>query len=80
MNPWDHHRHRRQVSAYLDGELDAATAAAVGHHLRRCWGCNSTLEDLRLIKVSLSHLAGRRPEALGAVRLRRWAMHLPCDR
>jgi anti-sigma factor RsiW len=80
MDLWAHHRNRRLVSAYLDGELDAPTAAVVGRHVARCWACNSALEELRLIKASLRQLAGRRPEALGAVRLRRWAVTLSSRR
>lgn len=68
--PWTHHRLRRQVSAYVDGELELPASAVVERHIAQCWGCSSTVEQFGLIKVSLLHLSRDRPEAVGAAHLR----------
>ena len=68
------HRHMQQaVTALVDGELDAATEAAVEAHLRDCWGCSGDAELARMVKASLHHLADRNRDALTAMRLRRFA-------
>ena len=36
MNQATHPIEREEVMAYLDGELDAAKAAAVGAHIEQC--------------------------------------------
>jgi anti-sigma factor RsiW len=56
MNWLAHRRMRRTVSAYLDGEVDAATAAEVADHLRHCQDCSGDAELIGLIKTSLSNL------------------------
>jgi anti-sigma factor RsiW len=72
MMSWPTHRRmRRAVSAYLDSEVDPATAAAVAAHLRRCWACSGDAELIRMIKQSLGNLAGRHDDTLAAMRLRR---------
>ncbi len=38
---------KRRLSAYLDGELDAATAEMVTDHLRRCTNCSAEAERLQ---------------------------------
>jgi hypothetical protein len=38
-----------RLSAYLDGELDAAARAAVDAHLRDCAACRQELEDLAMV-------------------------------
>ncbi len=76
MNPLSHRRLRRAVSAFVDGELDGKTAAAVAAHLRLCWGCSGDTELARMMKCSLRRCADREPELLAAVRLRRFAASL----
>ncbi|HYZ99277.1 MAG TPA: zf-HC2 domain-containing protein [Acidimicrobiales bacterium] len=68
-----HRRMRRDVDAYLDGELRPARVAAVEAHLDECWGCNGYADTVRLMKRSLRRLAERRPTDLTVARLRRWA-------
>jgi hypothetical protein len=68
-----HRRKRRQVEAYVDGELHSArTIARVEQHLHVCWGCSGDADALRLIKSSFRSLADRRPTDLGLVRLQGW--------
>jgi anti-sigma factor (TIGR02949 family) len=43
------------LQAYLDGEVDEATAREVAHHLDRCPPCYRESMVFRRIKVSLSH-------------------------
>jgi anti-sigma factor RsiW len=66
-------RMRRDIDAYLDGELPPARAALVEVHLDECWGCSGYAETLRLMKRSLRRLRDRRPTPLTVARLRRWA-------
>lgn len=69
-----HRRMRRNIVAYVDGELsDEALVTRVEQHLRECWMCSCDAETWRLLRCSLRRLAQRRPVDLGAVRLRRWA-------
>ena len=42
-----------QVSAYADGELNAADAAAVETHLNGCAACRARLDDIRAMKAAL---------------------------
>lgn len=67
------------MSAFVDGELDGATARAVERHVGGCWACSMAVEQLRLIKASLRRLGRGRPDALGVARLRRWATTLPAS-
>ena len=76
MNWLAHRRMQRAVTASVDGELDAATAAAVEAHLRDCWDCSGDAELARMVKASLHNLADRERDALTAVRLRRFATGL----
>jgi hypothetical protein len=71
-----HPRLRRAVSAYADGELDAATAQALAAHLLECHGCSHDLAVVLAIKGSLQRLANAEPSPLAAKRLRRWAANL----
>jgi anti-sigma factor RsiW len=38
---------RRRLSAYLDGELDAASAKSVAGHLHQCVACRQMVADFR---------------------------------
>lgn len=49
-------RARRHVSAYLDGELDAATRGAVEAHLHDCPTCPPLYASLVGVKTSLGGL------------------------
>lgn len=40
-----------QLSAYLDGELDSVSTAAVERHLAQCQACAGTLDQLRAVKT-----------------------------
>jgi anti-sigma factor RsiW len=62
---------RRDLDAYVDGELSRLRVAAVEAHLEDCWGCSGEADTLRLIKRSLRTLAARRPSDLALARLRR---------
>jgi anti-sigma factor RsiW len=37
----------QDISAYLDGDLDAVACGAIERHARGCPGCAATLEGLR---------------------------------
>jgi anti-sigma factor RsiW len=50
-----------QLSPYLDGELDAAAAAALEAHLATCAACRTTLDGLRDIVTAAPHYPGRAP-------------------
>lgn len=72
-----HHRWmRRQVAAWVDGELAGRAAAEVRRHLDVCWGCSGDAELLRLLKGALGALGEREPAGLAAMRLRRWGSQL----
>lgn len=49
-----------RLSEYLDGELGAADAAALGTHLASCGSCRATLEELRRV-VERAHALDNRP-------------------
>jgi anti-sigma factor RsiW len=42
-----------RISAWLDGELDAAAAASFAQHLETCAACNSTLHELTHMRATL---------------------------
>ncbi|MGH9245183.1 MAG: zf-HC2 domain-containing protein [Acidimicrobiales bacterium] len=71
-----HRRMKRAVSAYVDGELDDAAAAAVAVHLRECWDCSGDADLTRMVKRSLGNLGDRLPDTLAAIRLQRFAARL----
>ena len=76
MSTWAHRRTKRLLSAYVDGELDQAASTAVAAHLRKCWGRSGDFEVTRLVKRSLRQLGDRDHDALGTMRLRRFATQL----
>lgn len=68
---------RREVEAYLDGELAGPDRiTAIERHLDDCPDCSQDLDLLQRMKCSLRRLAGNRPTDLSAARLRRWARSL----
>jgi len=52
-----------RLSAYLDGELDAAALAAADAHLAACAECRAALDDLRQLTHGARSLADRPPES-----------------
>lgn len=76
MNRIAHRRMQRAVTAFVDGELDAAAAVIVEAHLRDCFDCSGDAELARMVKASLHNLADRQRDVLSAVRLRRFATGL----
>src|SRR5262245_7042908 len=55
------------LSARLDGELDAADAAALDAHLRDCPGCRAAEQGLRQDDADLRRAFAPRREAAAAV-------------
>lgn len=55
---------RERLSALLDGELTAASRAAVGAHLQSCDACRFELAQLSALEGSLAHLAAPVPPHL----------------
>ena len=56
-----------QLSAYLDGDLDAGARAAVETHLTRCGECARTLDELRRVARQARALRERGAEPAPAV-------------
>lgn len=72
-----HRRIRRDVEAYLDGELAGVDRVAdIEAHLDECPDCRHELDVLERVKCSLRRLAANRPTDLTAARLRRWVRGL----
>lgn len=67
---------RRQVEAWVDGEVTGWAAREVAAHLEQCWGCSGDAELARLVKAALSSFGEGRPPGLADLRLRRWASQL----
>ena len=59
----NHHRSSQLLSAYLDGELLPAEAAAVQDHLLECAPCRAAYEGLRITKGLLGQLPVAEPPA-----------------
>jgi anti-sigma factor RsiW len=56
-----------RISAYLDGELDATTCAAIERHSLGCPGCADLVEGLRMTVGLCRQAAGATlPEAVRA--------------
>ncbi|HEX8776361.1 MAG TPA: zf-HC2 domain-containing protein [Pyrinomonadaceae bacterium] len=47
--------HRRNLSAYLDGELDTRTRSGVEAHFAKCHSCWAEYNELRFASRALSH-------------------------
>ncbi len=77
------HRAARHLQAYLDGEADAAAAAAVAAHLEECRRCGLEASTYAAIKaaVALRQDTGPAPAVDPAVlaRLDRFAHDLSSD-
>lgn len=54
MNQATHPMEREEVMAYLDGEMDAARAAAVETHLSECAECRALADDLRGVSQKMA--------------------------
>ena len=54
---------QRKLSAYLDGELDAALHQELAGHLRQCPGCREELEELGGVDTLLRSLPQYHPTA-----------------
>ena len=67
----NHHRSSQLLSAYLDGELLPAEAAAVQDHLLECAPCRAAYEGLRITKGLLGQLPVAEPPAEFWVAVRR---------
>jgi len=63
----------QRLSAYLDGELPQAGAAAVEEHLRECPHCAADLAGLRALSHALEGLEGAAVPSGFAARVRRAA-------
>ncbi len=51
----------RHIQTYLDGGLDAATAAKVSSHLDACRRCGLTADDYRRLKLALAETSAPMP-------------------
>ncbi len=56
-----HRRLRDQLSAYIDGELDASAAERLERHLAECGRCRQEMEQLRATVVALQELPAVEP-------------------
>lgn len=65
----------RALQAYLDGEIDQATARRVGAHLEVCRRCGMSADTYRAIKASLARQGGW--DELTRRRLEDFARRLP---
>ena len=56
-----HRRLRDQLSAYIDGELDASAAERLERHLAECGRCRQEMEQLRATITALQELPAVEP-------------------
>ncbi len=56
-----HRRLRDQLSAYIDGELDASAAKRLERHLAECGRCRQEMEQLRATVAALQELPAVEP-------------------
>lgn len=80
IGPLRHHRMRRMVGAYLDGELGGDARAEVARHLSVCWECSTVAETIRLIRRSLRQRGDRSAMSRSERRLRQFAVNLASER
>lgn len=59
-----HNRIKKQLSAYLDGELSSRQRKQVEKHLSKCEECSVLLEELREVSESVASLRQEAPEEL----------------
>ena len=61
--------YERRIKAWLDGELDAASAADVESHVAACAGCRARAADFRRLAECIRALASEPapPPRLGAI-------------
>lgn len=59
----NHRRLRRNVSAYVDGEIQGAEEAEISRHVTECAECRGTAHLICLMKESLRRLGARRSAA-----------------
>lgn len=76
MDALGHRRLRRDLDAYVDGELSPDDRSRVAEHLRVCWECSVAAETLRLLKAALRGRRHREATAIAVRRLRRFADQL----
>jgi anti-sigma factor RsiW len=55
---------KEQLSAWLDGELDAPAGAALAAHLKGCAACRQEWRELTALDAALSRLAAPVPTGL----------------
>jgi anti-sigma factor RsiW len=63
--------YEEDLSAWLDGELDASGAAVVRDHVEDCARCTARVEALRAVDTRLRAIAGAAPSPVEAERLAR---------
>lgn len=73
---WRCRRVRRVLQAYLDGQVDAATAAEVERHLAACRRCGGEAAVYAEIRRALAR-RGARVDEVAVRRLRTFASQLP---
>lgn len=62
----DHRFTRRNLSAYLDGELASPDRERVAQHLEECRDCDFTSRSLRRMLASMAFLRGCAPLRISA--------------
>ncbi len=72
-----HRRLRDQLSAYIDGELDASATERLEHHLAECGGCRQEMEQLRATVAALQELPAVEPPRSFTLRPERVAARPP---
>ncbi len=63
----------KKLSAYMDGELPEAEAAAIREHLADCAACREELSRFEFVSAALDSLAAPEPDPYFASRLKRAA-------
>jgi anti-sigma factor RsiW len=76
MRHREHPRIAKAIDAWVDHELDDATARRVARHVRDCRDCSAAVETTRLVKRSLHRQRDCEPRHLATARLARFAQQL----